>query len=39
MLKEIRKEDLQLNPFTEIGKGWMLICAGDADKHNAMTAS
>ena len=39
MLKEIRKEDLQLNPFTEIGKGWMLICAGGADKHNAMTAS
>lgn len=39
MLKEIKKEDLCLNPFTEIGKNWMLICAGDRTAHNAMTAS
>ncbi len=39
MLKEIKKEELRLNPFTEIGREWMLICAGDDQKHNAMTAS
>lgn len=32
-------EELLLNPFTLINKDWMLITAGDAEKHNTMTAS
>lgn len=34
----IQPEDMQGNPFSLIGKGWMLITAG-ADRCNAMTAS
>lgn len=37
--KEISMEALSFNPFTKIGKEWMLITAGDAEKHNTMTAS
>ncbi len=37
--KEINIEDLRFNPFTKIGKEWMLITAGDERKHNTMTAS
>lgn len=37
--KEICVEELQFNPFTMIGKQWMLITAGDETKHNTMTAS
>ena len=38
--KEIAPEDLMLNPFTKIGKEWMLITAGaDAEHCNTMTAS
>lgn len=37
--KEISAEELQFNPFTKIGKEWMLVTAGDEKKHNTMTAS
>ncbi|MGC4019456.1 MAG: flavin reductase [Muricomes sp.] len=37
--KEISVEELEFNPFTKIGKEWMLITAGDEKKHNTMTAS
>ena len=38
--KEIAPEELMLNPFTKIGKEWMLITAGaDAEHCNTMTAS
>lgn len=30
---------LELNPFTKIGKDWMLITAGNKEKANTMTAS
>ncbi|SKA85485.1 NADH-FMN oxidoreductase RutF, flavin reductase (DIM6/NTAB) family [Clostridium sp. USBA 49] len=39
MLKEIDLTQLKINPFTEIGKEWMLISAGDKQKYNMMTAS
>ena len=28
---------MEMNPFTKIGKEWMLITAGDAKKANTMT--
>lgn len=37
--KEIAIEELQFNPFTKIGKEWLLITAGNRTKHNTMTAS
>ena len=37
--REIKAEELQFNPFTKIGKEWMLVTAGDEKKHNTMTAS
>ena len=37
--REIKIEELQFNPFTKIGKEWLLITAGDEKKHNTMTAS
>lgn len=37
--KEIAIEELQFNPFTKIGKEWMLVTAGDETSHNTMTAS
>lgn len=37
--QEISIESLKMNPFTKIGKEWMLITAGDEEKHNTMTAS
>ena len=37
--KEVKAEELQFNPFTKIGKQWMLVTAGDEEKHNTMTAS
>jgi len=39
MLKEIKIEDLNINPFTLILKKWMLISAKKEDKVNTMTAS
>lgn len=38
-VKEIKPEQLTDNPFTLIGKNWMLITAGTPDKFNTMTAS
>lgn len=37
--REIAIEDVKINPFTDIAKGWMLITAGDKASHNTMTAS
>ncbi|MBQ4104887.1 MAG: flavin reductase [Clostridia bacterium] len=37
--KEITAQKLTLNPFTKIGKEWMLITAGNQEKFNTMTAS
>ena len=37
--KEVKPEELNLNPFSAIGKEWMLITAGPADHCNTMTAS
>ncbi|MBO5460507.1 MAG: flavin reductase [Ruminococcus sp.] len=37
--KEIAIEELGINPFTKIGKEWLLITAGDENGHNTMTAS
>jgi flavin reductase (DIM6/NTAB) family NADH-FMN oxidoreductase RutF len=37
--KEITPETFRKNPFELIGKGWMLITAGNEDKVNTMTAS
>ena len=37
--KEIKIEELSLNPFAKISKEWMLITAGDEKKSNTMTAS
>lgn len=36
---EIAAKDIKDNPFTLIGKEWMLVTAGDEKKHNTMTAS
>lgn len=37
--KEIAPESLSWNPFTQIGKGWFLVTAGNAEKSNTMTVS
>lgn len=37
--KEVKLEELQFNPFTKIGKEWLLITAGDESNFNTMTAS
>lgn len=37
--KEVKIEELQFNPFTKIGKEWLLITAGTEEKCNTMTAS
>jgi Conserved protein/domain typically associated with flavoprotein oxygenases, DIM6/NTAB family len=37
--KEVSVSDLSFNPFTKIGKEWMLITSGDENKWNTMTAS
>lgn len=36
---EVEAEELKLNPFTAIGKDWLLITAGNEEKCNTMTAS
>ena len=38
-IHEIKPEELQFNPFTKIGKEWMLVTAGTQEKWNTMTAS
>ena len=37
--KEVKPEELTMNPFTKIGKEWALISAGDKNKCNTMTVS
>ncbi len=37
--KEISCSELKNNPFTLIGKDWMLVTAGDENAYNTMTAS
>lgn len=37
--REVKTEELQMNPFTTIGKDWLLITAGNEAKCNTMTAS
>ena len=37
--KEIKPEELKENPFTMIGKDWLLITAGTKECCNTMTAS
>lgn len=37
--REVQLDELDFNPFTKIGKEWMLITAGDEQKVNTMTAS
>ena len=37
--KEVPVESVEFNPFTKIGKQWMLVTAGDREKFNTMTAS
>ena len=37
--KEIPVKELQFNPFTKVGKEWMLVTAGTEDAYNTMTAS
>jgi flavin reductase (DIM6/NTAB) family NADH-FMN oxidoreductase RutF len=38
-LKKINIDELNLNPFTAIGKEWFLLTAGSMDSFNTMTAS
>jgi flavin reductase (DIM6/NTAB) family NADH-FMN oxidoreductase RutF len=38
-LKKISIDELNLNPFTAIGKEWFLLTAGSIDSFNTMTAS
>ncbi len=37
--KKIDIDELNINPFTKIGKEWMLITAGTEHSYNTMTAS
>jgi flavin reductase (DIM6/NTAB) family NADH-FMN oxidoreductase RutF len=37
--REIDVNELKINPFSLIGKEWMLITAGDKNNYNTMTAS
>ncbi len=39
MFQRINPETLLINPFTLIGKEWMLISAGTEQRYNMMTAS
>lgn len=39
MMREIKPEELQKNPFQMIGKEWLLVTAEREGKVNAMTAS
>ena len=38
-MKEINIEQFKFNPFTKIGKEWMLVTASNNSKTNSMTAS
>ncbi len=38
-MNEIRPEELNINPFTLIGKDWLVLSAGDENGYNGMTVS
>ena len=38
-MEKINVKELNDNVFETIGKEWMLVCAGNTDKFNMMTAS
>ena len=38
-MEKINVKELNDNVFETIGKEWMLVCAGNKDKFNMMTAS
>ena len=38
-MKEINIKEFKFNPFTKIGKEWMLVTASNNGKVNSMTAS
>ena len=38
-MKEIRPEDITINPFTLIGKNWLVLTAGNDSGYNGMTVS
>lgn len=37
--QKVTEELMDINPFTKIGKDWMLVTAGNEEKANTMTAS
>ena len=37
--REVKAEELTMNPFTKIGKEWALLTAGSKEKANTMTIS
>ncbi len=39
MFREFNIHEGKINPFKMIGRQWMLICAGDKNSYNMMTAS
>ena len=36
--REVKAEELTMNPFTKIGKEWLLITAGNEEKCNTQQA-
>ena len=38
-MKKVEVSELTENFFETISKEWMLVCAGDANRYNMMTAS
>ena len=37
--QKVTEDIMEINPFTKIGKDWMLVTAGNEEKANTMTAS
>ncbi len=37
--QKVTEDMMEINPFTKIGKDWMLVTAGNEEKANTMTAS
>ena len=37
--QKVSDDIMEMNPFTKIGKDWMLVTAGNEEKANTMTAS
>ena len=38
-MKEVRPEELNINPFTLLGKDWLVLSAGNEAAYNGMTVS